>query len=115
VEVMLALNRSLEIVYGEAALEWLFGGWRTWAWMSVPLAYGLYAAGFDHPPLFTGFHFSWFLNPHMVYVYVDPNQVSKSVFSCLGFLYLDLSDLNSNQVKSSHVKSSQDNLNQTKS
>jgi hypothetical protein len=65
VEVMLATNRCLALLCSDMFMDRLFKGWRTWAWMAVPTAYGIYVFIFEKSIIFTGIYASWFFNPHI--------------------------------------------------
>jgi hypothetical protein len=69
VEILLSANRCLELLCSSHFVDRLFGGRRTWVWLSLPLAYGLYISGFQSPTSFNGILFTWLLYPH--YGYLD--------------------------------------------
>jgi hypothetical protein len=65
---MLAVNRCLELMLPAHRMETLFGGWRTWVLMALPIGYGLAIFLFDRAVLiFNGHYFAWFFDPHTGY------------------------------------------------
>jgi hypothetical protein len=71
-EILLAVNRCLELLAPSSSsshlVDHLFGGCRAWAWVALPLAYGLYVFGFQSPGSFNGLVFAWMFYPHYGYV-----------------------------------------------
>jgi hypothetical protein len=78
-EVMLAANRCLELLVPGHLVDRLFGGWRVWAWIALPLGYGLYIAVCQKAAAFTGVLFAWVFIPH--YGYMDPVNSSQPVIA----------------------------------
>jgi hypothetical protein len=80
-EILLAVNRCLELLAPSSSsshlVNRLFGGWRVWAWISLPLAYGLYVFGFQSTSSFSGIVFAWMFYPH--YGYVEQTQFGDVV------------------------------------
>jgi hypothetical protein len=81
-EVMLAANRCLELLCTEHVVDALFKGWRTWMWMAVPTAYGLYIFFFEKPIVFSGLYSAWLFNPHVGYANISMSEVFFTFF-CL--------------------------------
>jgi hypothetical protein len=68
VEILLALNRCLAFLFAPRNVgDRLFGGWRVWAWLSLPLVYGLYVTVFQKTVAFNGTVFAWMFYPHQGY------------------------------------------------
>jgi hypothetical protein len=62
---MLAINRCLSLLCSDVFVDRLFKGKRTWVWMAIPTAYGIYVFIFEKSVIFTGTYASWFFNPHV--------------------------------------------------
>ncbi|KAI6175482.1 hypothetical protein M3Y97_00693800 [Aphelenchoides bicaudatus] len=66
ITMILGFNRCCELQGGSLA-KYLFGSWRLYIWMALPITYSLYILWFTPPNLFSGIHMSWFFNPHYGY------------------------------------------------
>uniref|UniRef100_A0A915D1A5 Uncharacterized protein n=1 Tax=Ditylenchus dipsaci TaxID=166011 RepID=A0A915D1A5_9BILA len=66
-ETILSLNRCL-IILSKSLEARLFGGWRTYIWLSVAFAYFALWMLFVKPVIFTSLHFTWSCNPYAGYV-----------------------------------------------
>ncbi|KAL3109702.1 hypothetical protein niasHT_018113 [Heterodera trifolii] len=64
---ILALNRCFVVVASSKAEEFLFGGWRIWAWVGGALLYSCWFGFFNIPIVFNSQFFVWSYNPHLGY------------------------------------------------
>nr|CAD2192077.1 unnamed protein product [Meloidogyne enterolobii] len=72
-EVVLAINRCAELWSDILAEKW-FSGKKLVIWMVIPIIYGLAMAFYTKPVTFSSMYFSWFFNPHLLYI-DDTNEV----------------------------------------
>ncbi|KAL3105856.1 hypothetical protein niasHT_026631 [Heterodera trifolii] len=64
---ILALNRCFVVVASSKAEEFLFGGWRIWAWVGGALLYSCWFGFFNIPIVFNSQFFVWSYNSHLGY------------------------------------------------
>ncbi|CAK5091024.1 unnamed protein product [Meloidogyne enterolobii] len=71
-EVVLAINRCAEL-WSSVLADKLFNGKKLFAWISIPVIYGLAMAFFTKTVAFSSIYFGWFFNPHLSYI-EDTNE-----------------------------------------
>nr|CAD2197420.1 unnamed protein product [Meloidogyne enterolobii] len=76
-EVVLAINRCAELWSDILAEKW-FSGKKLVIWMVIPIIYGLAMAFYTKPVTFSSMYFSWFFNPHLLYI-DDTNEVYENI------------------------------------
>uniref|UniRef100_A0A914LL60 Serpentine receptor class gamma n=1 Tax=Meloidogyne incognita TaxID=6306 RepID=A0A914LL60_MELIC len=76
-EVVLAINRCAELWSDILAEKW-FSGKKLVIWMVIPIIYGLAMAFYTKPVIFSSMYFSWFFNPHLLYI-DDTNEVYENI------------------------------------
>uniref|UniRef100_A0A914I832 G protein-coupled receptor n=1 Tax=Globodera rostochiensis TaxID=31243 RepID=A0A914I832_GLORO len=110
-ELLLAINRCLELVAPKYALR-IYHGNRTWWLCVVPSVYALILSLYTPPILFTGLYLSWFFNPYVGYlddfgqIYHNYMHTIHDMFVIFGLsaIYITFSVLLTIQTGSYHAQ-----------
>ncbi|KAI6171204.1 Protein CBR-SRT-29 [Aphelenchoides bicaudatus] len=106
--LLLGFNRCCEL-YGGGLGQRIFGGYRFWIWISIPLIYLVYIFVFTPPVTFSSIQMTWLFDPHVDYypdfgkTYYNRVHSLNNIILCSteSFLYATLIGLYWRATKSS--------------